>query len=300
MARNTSRAIPHPPRSALTEPRPIVVTGVSTGIGRAIAQSLVAAGHPVFGSVRTAEDAAAFEVQLGPAAKALVFDVRDEAAIRAAAESLEPTVGTTGIAGLVNNAGIAIAGPLEDLPLGRLREQIEINLIGTLAVTQAFLPLLKTGAPGRIVNISSVSGLVAFPFMGPYAASKFALEALSDSLRLELGVHGIRVIVVEPGGIATPIWTKAEEEAAAGIGAYDGSPYQAGLAQIRGFAGAVAREGLAPDSVARVVLAALKARRPRVRYAVSRSPMQDRLMRMMPTRLLDRIVTRRLGLNRRR
>ena len=282
----------------MTEPRPIVVTGVSTGIGRAIAQSLVASGHPVFGSVRTAEDAAAFEAELGGAAKALVFDVRDEAAIRAAAESLAPTVGTTGIAGLVNNAGIAIAGPLEDLPLGRLREQIEINLIGTLAVTQAFLPLLKTGEPGRIVNISSVSGLVAFPFLGPYAASKFALEALSDSLRLELGVHGIRVIVVEPGGIATPIWTKAEEEAAAGIGAYDGSPYQPGLAQIRGFAGAVAREGLAPDSVARVVLAALKARRPRARYAVSRSPMQDRLMRMMPTRLLDRIVAGRLGLNR--
>lgn len=280
--------------------RPVVVTGVSSGIGLAIARVLASAGIQVFGSVRRREDAEAFEAEFGERGRALLFDLRDETAIRRAAEELLEMTAERGIAALVNNAGTALPGPLETLPLASLRDQIEVTITGTLAATQAFLPLLGAGRPliepGRIVNISSVSGATAMPFLGPYAAAKFGLEALSDSLRRELMVHGIDVITIQPGGVDTPIWRKA---AAENQSANAGDIYAAPLAAFRSAALAAGEGGLPAERVGDLVLAVLRKRRPRARYIITPHPITERIMRRLPARLLDRLIARRLQITRR-
>ena len=176
--------------------RAVVVTGVSTGIGRGVATILARNGFHVFGSVRHPDHAADFEKSLSGNGTALVFDVTDQTAVLAAAERVRARVGGDGLVGLVNNAGITVLGPLESIDLAALRHQFNVNAVAQIGVAQAFLPLLKAASPpGRIVNISS-GGRIALPFIGPYAASKFALEGLSDALRRELIVHGVDVIVV--------------------------------------------------------------------------------------------------------
>lgn len=273
--------------------RSAVVTGVSTGIGRAVAETLVKAGYRVFGSVRRESDAGAFETALGDRARALLFDLRDDAAIAAAAAHVEQEA--PALDALVNSAGIAAPGPLEHIALREFRDQLAINLTGTLAVTQAFLPHLRAGR-GRIVNVSSVAGRTAMPFLGAYSAAKFALEALSDSLRRELTGSGVDVIVIQPGGIATPIWTKA---AARDTSLYEATDYAEVLESFRAIALRAGESGLPPNQVAKLVLAVLSARRPRARYLLSRAPVTERLMRILPPRFLDRIVARRLGMHRR-
>ncbi len=276
--------------------RPVVVTGVSTGIGRAIASSLVEAGIPVFGSVRGEEDAAAFHAEVGPLATALQFDVRDGGAIDAAAERVRAALGDGPIAGLVNNAGIAVPGPLEYLPLEQFRDQLEVNVTGVLAVTQAFLPMLKpaAGAPaGRIVNISSVSGATAFPFLGAYAAAKFALEALSDALRRELGVYGIAVSVVQPGGVATPIWDKSIDVT---VPMPRSNPYLRGMKTFRDLGQSAGAQGMPAERIGRQVLTILTMPRPKPRYLITQGAFSERIMRVLPTRLLDRLIARRLNL----
>lgn len=272
--------------------RAVLVTGVSSGIGLAAAKAIAARGGGVIGTVRSAADAAAFEHAL-PGGRAVVFDLRDEAAIAAAAGEIR-SLAPAGLRGLVNNAGIAVPGPLEHLPLAEFREQIEINLTGTLAVTQAFLPLLSRG--GRVVNVSSVAAATAMPFLGAYSASKAALEAMSDSLRRELMPRGIDVAVVQPGGIRTPIWRKA---GAADSSALAGTEYEAPAAEFRTVALAAGESGLAADRVgALVARVLLDSRRPRTRYLITPHPVTERLMRILPARLLDRLIARRLGLQR--
>jgi NAD(P)-dependent dehydrogenase (short-subunit alcohol dehydrogenase family) len=279
--------------------RAVVVTGVSTGIGRGIATILGRNGFHVFGSVRHAEHAGDFEAALGGNGTALVFDVTDQAAVRAAAEQVRDRVGTEGIAGLVNNAGISVQGPLESVGLDDLRRQFEVNTIAAIGVAQAFLPLLGASAPpraapGRIVNISSVGGRIALPFVGPYAASKFALEALSDSLRRELTVYGIKVIVIQPGSIDTPIWDKG---AAEDIERHRGTPYYSSLNWFRNAALKIGRGGLPPEAVGEAVLKALTAPRPKTRYVVQRGgPLQFHVTRHLPVWLVDRQIARRFRL----
>ncbi|MBA4210573.1 MAG: oxidoreductase, partial [Parvibaculum sp.] len=194
----------------------VVVTGVSTGIGNAAARVLAKKGFRVFGSVRKEADAAALKKDLGESFVPLVFDVTDEAGVARAAAEVRAALGGEKLAGLVNNAGIAVSGPLIDLDPDEFRKQMEVNVTGPFLVTQAFAPLLGTdralkGEPGRIVNISSVAGIRAMPFLGPYAASKFALEGFSEALRRELMMFGIDVVVIGPGPVKTAIWDKAEE-----------------------------------------------------------------------------------------
>jgi len=186
----------------------IVVTGASTGIGKSTAKVLLDHGFMVFGSVRKEADGAGLRAEFGENFSPLIFDVTDEDAIRAGAASVADALGQNTLAGLVNNAGIAVAGPLEHVPIEQFRYQIEVNVLGVFSVTQAFLPLLGTdrtrqGTPGRIVNISSVAGKMAAPFIGPYAASKHALEGMSASLRRELMIYGIDVVIIGPGAVAT-------------------------------------------------------------------------------------------------
>ena len=190
----------------------ILISGVSTGIGHCAARELCRRGYRVFGSIRDPLQAAPLKQELGAHFVPVTFDVTDPDAIKAAMADIEKETNGTGLFGLVNNAGISLPGPLTSLSPDSLRQHFEVNVIGVLNMVQAALPLLRCqtpGPPGRIINISSLSGRIAYPFMGPYAASKHALEALSDSLRRELLVYGVDVIVVEPGAIDTPIWDKA-------------------------------------------------------------------------------------------
>ena len=265
----------------------IVVTGASTGIGAAIARRLSAAGYLVFGTVRRPADAEGLE-RLG--AVPVQMDVTDGGSIRTARSEIEGRLGTGPLAGIVNNAGIAAAGPLEYLPLDDLRRVLEVNVVGLVAVTQAFLPALRRSR-GRVINIGSVSGRVALPFGGPYAASKFAVEAISDSLRRELLPSGIRVVLIQPGSIATPIWDKV---AGIDLGQYRETPYGPVLPVIRDRTIRSGQHGLPADRVAIAVLAALAAPRPPTRMLVVRRPFAARLMRILPDRWVDRSVARRL------
>lgn len=271
----------------------IVVTGASTGIGAATVERLARHGLDVRPGVRGSADRERLRAQgLNP----LTIDVTDPATIAAAAEELRADVGAAGIAGLVNNAGIAVSGPVEHVPLEEWRRQLEVNVVGQVAAIQGFLPLLRAGR-GRLVNVSSIGGRIALPLAGPYAASKFALEAISDSLRRELRDQGIAVSVVEPGGVKTPIWAKGIEtanriEAAAPPEAERryGRLVRAMRAQAETIA---ARTGIEPDAVAERIEHALTARRPRTRYLVGRDArLRAAVAKRLPDRAFDALVAR--------
>jgi NAD(P)-dependent dehydrogenase (short-subunit alcohol dehydrogenase family) len=279
----------------------VVVTGASTGIGWSTAKVLLAAGFRVFGSVRRAEDAARLAGELGANFTPLLFDVTDEAAVTEAAATVRAALQGERLAGLVNNAGVAVPGPLLELPVDDFRRQLEVNVTAQLVVTRAFAPLLGTdpvraGPPGRIVMMGSVSGRQGMPFLGPYAASKHALEGLSESLRRELMIYGIDVILIGPGAIATPIWSKAE---AIDVDAYAGSPYHEAARRMQAMVVAFGKGGLPAERVGALVLHALTTARPRVRYGIQPDRLNGLMLRLLPRRLLDRLVARRLGLTRR-
>jgi len=270
----------------------VLVTGASTGIGEATVLHLTTLGFDAVGAVRKDEDAERLEAR---GVRTVRIDVTDADQIAAARDSL----GDTPLAGLVNNAGIAVAAPLEFLPMDRLRQQLEINLIGQAAVTQAFLPALRR-ARGRVVMVSSIGGRVALPLVGAYNASKFGLEGLSDSLRRELRQHGVDVILIEPGGVKTPIWKKAEKLADDML--EDVPPdaerlYGKMIAGVRAGTKQIATDsGSEPGEVAEAIAEALTASRPRTRYLVgSDAKMRARMARVLPDRVMDRLIGRALG-----
>lgn len=278
--------------------RSVVVTGSSTGIGHGTAKVLIARGFRVFGSVRKAADGERVAAELGANYVPLLFDVTDEAAIASAAAEVRVALGGETLAGLVNNAGIAVAGPLLHLPLEDFRRQLEVNLTGQLAVTQAFAPLLGAdralkGVPGRIVMISSVGGQNGSPFVGPYAASKFGLEGMSESLRRELMLYGIDVIIIGPGAIATPIWEKADE---VDVTRYANTEYGKPLDAVKKYMLGLGAKGLKPEKVGELVADVITKASPRVRYAIVPNWFETTIMGLMPKRRLDRIMAKRLGL----
>lgn len=281
--------------------RSVVVTGVSTGIGWSTAKELLAGGFRVFGSVRRAEDAERLAAELGAGFTPLTFDITEADAVAAAAATVGEALAGGRLAGLVNNAGVAVPGPLTELPVEEFRRQVEINLTGQLVVTRAFAPLLGTdpgrhGPPGRIVMMSSVSGRAGMPFLGPYAASKHALEGLSESLRRELMLFGIDVIIIAPGTIATPIWRKAE---AIDVEPYAASPYYPAALRLKERMVKFGVTGLPPERVGELVRHALTTARPRVRYTIRPDPLNGLILGLLPRRWLDRLIARRLGLERR-
>lgn len=268
--------------------RGVLVTGASSGIGAAVVGELVKKGFAVFGTTRRPEDDPAV-TRLG--ALPVRLDVTDARGVAALPAELETKLAGRPLAGLVNNAGIARVGPLELVPLDEVRRVFDVNVFGVLAVTQACLPLLRA-ARGRVVNISSISGLDALPFMGPYAASKFALEGLSDSLRRELLPHGVDVIVIEPGSYQSKIWGKQE---ALDWSAYRDSLYGRRLERFLELALESARRAPPPDAVARAVARALTARRPPARMLVTEQALVTRLMFWAPTRWMDRMIVKVLS-----
>ena len=279
--------------------RYVVITGASTGIGYATASELIQQDYHVFGSVRKAVDAERLQAELGENFTPLLFDVTDAAAIDAAAEQVETVIGDDNLFGLVNNAGIAVAGPLMHLPLEELRQQFEVNLFGLVAVTQAFLPLLGAyqDAPeprGRIINISSVGGRIAYPFLGPYAASKHALEGLSDSLRRELLLYGIDVILIEPGSVRTPIWDKAEQ---LDVDRYADTDYAVSAAKMQKTLVDLGRQGLPAEKISAIIRQALESPKPKARYVIANNFLVGWLLpQWLPTRWFDKMLGRSLDL----
>lgn len=279
--------------------RSVVVTGASTGIGHATAKLLLDKGFRVFGSVRKQADADRLRAELGANFTALLFDITDEAAVLAAAREVRAQLAGETLAGLVNNAGIAVAGPVLELAADQFRRQLDVNVIGPIIATQAFGPLLGSdaslkGPKGRVVMISSVAGKNGNPFTPAYSASKHALEGLSESLRRELMLFGIDVIIIAPGPVRTPIWGKGQE--AVDTENYRNSPYQPALQKVGAYMKHLDSIGLPPEAIAARVFDALTLPHPKVRYQIAPDPLRHLVMAYLPKRMVDRIIAKRLGL----
>ena len=231
----------------------VVVTGASSGIGRQISQTLVANGYRVFGSVRKASDGEAVAADLGGNFVPLVFDVTDREAVDRAAQQVDAALQGKTLAGLINNAGIAVIGAIQNLSPEEFQNQFDVNLMGVFHCTQAFLDLLgadsgRDGAPGKIINISSVSGEIGMPLMGAYNMSKFGLDGFSEALRRELMLFGIDVVVLAPGSVKTPIWDKMPGDEM--LARYDNSAFRDVLARMMGFTEQMESGGYEPEVIA--------------------------------------------------
>jgi NAD(P)-dependent dehydrogenase (short-subunit alcohol dehydrogenase family) len=277
----------------------VVITGASTGIGEACALGLDRLGYRVFAGIRKAADGESLRRRASERLRPVRLDISDEMEIEQAARTVVEALDGGGLAGLVNNAGIVVGGMLEFLPIEALRRQLEVNVVGQIAITQAFLASLRK-APGRIVNIGSLSGLISSPYSGAYCASKFALEALTDALRMELRPWKIHVSIVEPGFIQTPIVSKSLAAAdalqtqlpAEALQLY--GPY---MRAVRDSTEREAADGASTEVVVKALVHALTARRPRTRYAVgAHSGFQIRLGRALPDRWRDALIARHFGL----
>ncbi|MCH2043177.1 MAG: SDR family oxidoreductase [Saprospiraceae bacterium] len=279
----------------------ILITGTSTGIGLACAQVFTKAGYRVFGSIRKEEDAQRVSKELGKNFIPLLFDVTNLEQIRAAVLKVQEILGENkGLDGLINNAGIAVGGPLQLLPMEDFRWQFDVNVFGLLQVTQAFLPLLGAQKkcpfpPGKIINMTSVAGKIAAPFMGAYAASKHAVEAISHSLRRELMLYGVDVIILGPGAVKTPIWDK-------GTGVMPeyakGSDYEQALGDFSKYAYRMGQKGIDPNLVGELSLKIMETKHPKTRYPILRDKFKNwTLPRLLPDRTIDRALAKNLKLS---
>ncbi|MBX9650726.1 MAG: SDR family oxidoreductase [Xanthobacteraceae bacterium] len=274
----------------------VVITGASTGIGWATAKLLLDRGFRVFGSVRNQADADRLKSEFGANFTPLLFDVTDEAAVLAAAREVRSALSGETLAGLVNNAGIGVGGAVFEISAADFRRQMDVNVIGPIISTQAFGPLLGAdpslkGPKGRIVMISSVAGKAGNPLASAYAASKHAIEGLSESLRRELMLFGIDVIIIAPGAVKTPIWSKTDK-----IDLAANSPFAPALDKIRQFTRHLSEIGLPPEKVAERIFEALTLASPKVRYQITPDPMRHLILSMLPKRTVDKIIAKRLGL----
>lgn len=294
----------------------VLITGCSSGLGQACALDLAGRGMRVFAGVRRTEDADRLRRVSEGRVEPLLLDIVDEGQVRSAFAVLDEALGSRGLAGLVNNAGVAVPGPWELLSTEDVRRQLEVNVVGTHCVTRAMLPLIRR-AGGRIVLMGSISGRVAPPFGGAYAASKHALEAMADSLRIELRHWKIAVSIIEPDAVGTDIWDKFERDIAALMrrtldsgksgecrpGEGDSGPACAGmlyrepLMRIRGATGHIRRSAMPAAAVVRAVSHALQARRPRTRYAVGwRAKLAIWACARLPSSVMDWFLLRSMGL----
>jgi NAD(P)-dependent dehydrogenase (short-subunit alcohol dehydrogenase family) len=270
----------------------VVITGVSTGFGYAAAKELIARGYRVFGSVRKAADGQRVQQELGAQFTPLLFDVTDHAALPAAVEQVKAAVGENGLWGLINNAGIAHCAPLAHLPISEFRQVFEINVVGVLAVTQAFLPLLGgrnncPHPPGRIINMGSISGAVTFPLVATYSVSKFGLEALTDGMRREFSRYGIEVSIIEPGAIKTPIWEKGSNSAR--DKRYDDTDFAQAMAESENVFAREVDKAKPISVVIDAIVHALEAKQPKPRYPLVAL---FKLSKFLPTRLFDTLINK--------
>ena len=278
----------------------IVITGVSTGIGYGATREFINKGYRVFGSVRKEEDARRLKEEFGEAFEALLFDLTDTEAIKSEAQRVKAMLGDQNLAGLINNAGATQGAPLMHVPLELIRKNFEVLVVGQLAVTQAFLPLLgarrdNSRSPGRIINISSTSGKSGFPFIGPYATSKHAIEGLSKSLRGELLMYGIDVIVVGPGNVKTAIWGKNTLE---NVERYRDTDYYEPLLNMHKYLEKlIVKDSLDLEEFSRRLLKIFEKRHPRPRYTVVNKPIKNwTILNLIPTRVVNSMVAKIMGI----
>ena len=279
--------------------RSVVITGASTGIGWATTKLLLDRGFRVFGSVRRQADAERLRSEFGPNFIPLLFDVTDEAAVLAAAREVRAALDGETLAGLVNNAGIAVTGPVLGLAADGFRRQLDVNVIGPVIATQAFAPLLGAetplkGAKGRIVMVSSLAGKNGNPLTSAYSASKHALEGFSEGLRREMMLFGIDVIIVAPGPVKTPIWSKGLD--GVNLDNFKNSPYLPALQKVGAYMKHLDEIGLPPEKIAERVHDALTLPHPKVRYQIAPDPMRHLVTNWLPKRMVDKIIAKRLGL----
>ncbi len=271
----------------------VVITGASKGIGRATALYLDRQGFNVFAGVRKAADGQMLREESSPRLKPIQIDVTDNDQIKTAAREVAETIGADGLVGLVNNAGVAVGSPIEFVPLDELRRQLEVNVVGQVAVTQAFLPCIRQ-AKGRIINVSSIGGRLAGPNIGAYHASKFALEGITDTLRIELKRWGIEVISIEPGSIRTPIWetsTALAKQLFAQMPPQFRELYPDMEAITEKLATNSTKGGILPEKVAEVIARALTTPHPKTRYLVGPDArIAGTIIARLPDRLRDRIL----------
>ena len=275
----------------------MVITGVSSGLGLATAQAFLQRGYRVFGSVRTTEHATRLRAELGANFIPLLFDVTDAPAIAAAAAEVAQQLAGKPLRGLINNAGIAFGGPLLHQPIEVIRQHFEVNVLGLVQVTQAFLPLLGArpefrGQPGRVINIGSVSGQVALPFMGAYVGTKFALEGLTATWRRELQLFGVQMVLIGLGVTQTPIWDKGMD-----LEPYRDTPYHGPAQRFASFVNRTRSKGLAPEYVAGRLVRIMETPRPKLRYSIAPDMVRSWLIpTLIPTRLFDWLLGKGMGL----
>ena len=273
----------------------VLITGVSTGIGLTTAKYLQSQGFHVFGSVRKQTEADDLEKDMGPGFTALVFDIRDRIAVDQAAEKVKSILGKQYLRALVNNSGIAVSGPLQHIAIDKFREQQEVNVIGTLNVIQAFLPLIgavhaPTDKPGKIINISSVSGRIARPYYGPYAASKHAIEAMTGSLRRELMDFGIDVLAIEPGPTQSEAYQKAKHD----DNTFEGTIYHDFYKHKNKFISFAQKVSIPAIDVAKLIHKTILATRPKTRQLIVAKKWYFQLLMWLPDRWVDKMITNQM------
>ena len=277
----------------------VVITGTSTGIGYQTSKTLIASGYRVFGSVRTNEDADRVAMELGKNFIPLVFDVTDEQAVKESVNKVSALLDNQTLAGLINNAGIAVFGAVQNLTAEEFKHQFDVNLLGVFHCTQAYMDLLgadkdRHGAPGKIINISSISGELAMPFMSAYNMSKFGLEGFSEALRRELMIFAIDVVVVAPGPIKTPIWTKVDKVGM--LKRYDNSAYRKVSSKMVRFAEALEKKGVSSEVVAQRILTILTNSKSKTRYRIDAQWFQNALLSLLPKRTSDKMIAKQMSI----
>lgn len=284
----------------MTKSKNVLITGASTGIGYDLVKIFVGNGYFVFGSVRKKQDAERLEAEFGNSFQALIFDVTDHQAIEKAAKEVEEKVGQEGLGALVNNAGIAVAGPFIDVDLKDFRHQFEVNVFGLIKVTQSFLPLLGARdnhqmESGKIIQISSVSGRMGMPFVSPYVGSKHAVEGITECLRKELLLYGIDVVLIEPGPIKTPIWEKSMDPL---MDKFKDSVYQPIMRKSQEkFMGPSIEKALTSEKAASIIFKEFRKKRSKARKVIVAQKFKNwTLPNLLPTRVLDKILGKALGL----
>ena len=277
----------------------IVITGTSTGIGYACSKHFIEQGYKVFGSVRNNNDAERISNDLGTNFIPLIFDVTDETAVKESVKVVENHIGDQKLSGLINNAGLGVMGTIQSLTAEQFKYQFDVNVLGVFHCCQAYLDLLgadknRKGDPGKIINISSISGEIGMPFMSAYNMSKFGLEGFSEGIRRELLMYGIDVVVIAPGPIKTPIWKKINQKDE--FKRYDNSDFRESLARAMKMTDKMEQVGFEPIVIAERALSVIKNKKNNTRYRIDPTRMQNILLQLFPKRIADRMIAKRMNI----
>ena len=275
----------------------IVITGTSTGIGYASSKLFIENGYQVFGSVRNKADADKVSSELGSNFIPLIFDVTDEAAVKNSVKVVEDQIGDQKLSGLINNAGLGVIGTIQSLSAEQFKYQFDVNVLGVFHCCQAYLDLLgadknRKGDPGKIINISSISGEIGMPFMSAYNMSKFGLEGFSEGIRRELLMYGIDVVVIAPGPVKTPIWNKINQKDE--VKRYDNSDFRESVSRAMKMTEKMEQAGCEPSVIAERALSIIENSKNKTRYRIDPTRMQNIMLQLFPKRVADRMIAKRM------